>query len=383
MEHKQTYNTQQKLRSITLKHLLINEQKMIGLKFYPDKVIQALVKELPCVKWSKTYQIAFVPNTKYNLNLIFSKFRGVAWVDSKYFFSSRPINESTDFSIDFYRKRKVKKSYRKCPEEYLRKLETNKYALNTAKTYVTIFEKFINYYKNRKLFELNENDIQQFLQYLSQKDYSNSYLNQAVNSIKFYYEIVHGMPNRFYEINRPRKEQKLPIVLSKEEVKLIISNTRNIKHKCIISLLYSAGLRRGELLNLKISDIDGQRMRVHVRDGKNNKDRYTLLSNTVLNDLRTYWKQYKPGIYLFEGDKGRKYSATSVDKIIKRAVLRSKLKKKISSHTFRHSFATHLLEDGVDLRYIQTLLGHGSSRTTEIYTHIAQNFTKNIRNPLD
>jgi integrase/recombinase XerD len=327
--------------------------------------------------------MAFLPNNKTNLGLIFNTFKGVAWVDTKYFFSSRPMNESTDFSIEKYRNRVVEAGYRKCPEEYLQKLETNRYALSTAKTYILIFEKFINYFKTKKLLELNENDILKFLQHLSQKNYSNSYLNQAVNSIKFYYEVVHGMPNRFYEINRPRKEEKLPIVLSKSEVQLMISNTTNIKHKCIISLLYSAGLRRGELLNLKIEDIDSSRMKIFIKGAKNNKDRYTLLSNQLLKDLRNYWKIYRPKKYLFEGVQGVKYTASSVLKIVQRAAQISKISKKVTPHTLRHSFATHLLEDGVDLRYIQALLGHNSSKTTEIYTHIAQNFTNNIKSPLD
>ena len=154
----------QKLKSITLRHLLVKEQKMIGVKFYPDKVIQALIKELPGIKWSNTYQMAFLPNNKTNLGLIFNKFKGVAWVNTKYFFNSMPINESTDFSIEKYRNRIVDADYRKCPEEYLQKLETNRYALNTAKTYIGIFEKFINFYKDKKLLELNEIDIQKFLQ---------------------------------------------------------------------------------------------------------------------------------------------------------------------------------------------------------------------------
>ena len=369
--------------SITLKHLLINKQKMIGLKFYPNKVVQALIKELPNVRWSSQYEMAFIQNNKSNLQLVYSKFKGVAWINSQYFFSQKPINETSDFSIEWYRKRAIKEGYRKCPEEYLRKLETKKYALNTAKIYISIFEKFINYYKNRDLLQLNENDIQLYLQHLVQNNYSNSYLNQAVNGIKFYYEVVLQMPNRFYSIDRPRKEKKLPVVLSKEEVKTIISNINNIKHKCIISLLYSAGLRRSELLKLKISDIDSSRMKIHVKDGKNNKDRYTILSTTALNDLRKYWKGFKPKDFLFEGAKGGKYSAASIDKIIKRATFKSRIRKRVSSHTFRHSFATHLLEDGVDLRYIQTLLGHSSSLTTEIYTHIAINFTNNIKSPLD
>ena len=204
-----------------------------------------------------------------------------------------------------------------------------------------------------------------------------------LNSIKFYYEAVMGMPNRFYSIERPRKEFKLPKVLSKQEIKLIIENTNNVKHKCIVSLLYSAGLRRGELLNLKIEDIDSNRMLIRVNAGKGNKDRFTLLSENVLVDLRIYFQKYRPKKWLFEGPNETQYSSGSVKEIINNAVLKAKIRKRVSPHMLRHSFATHLLENGTDLRHIQTLLGHSSSKTTEIYTHVAVSSFNLIKNPLD
>src|SRR5690554_2380461 len=140
-----------------------------------------------------------------------------------------------------------------------------------------------------------------------------------INSIKFYYEVVKGMPNRFYSIERPRKKEALPKVISLEEVKGIILNTNNIKHKCIVSLLYSAGLRRSELLNLKLQDIDSKRMSILVKNSKGGKDRVTLLNENVLKDLRKYYKEWKPQKYLFEGDKGIQFSASSVLNIIKKA----------------------------------------------------------------
>ena len=215
------------------------------------------------------------------------------------------------------------------------------------------------------------------------RDLSNSYINQAINSIKFYYEIVLGMPNRFYQIERPRKEKKLPKILSNAEVKKLISATTNIKHKCILALLYSAGLRRGELLNLRPSDIDSERMLVKVNDAKGNKDRYTLLAKSTLKDLRLYYKQYRPKDYLFEGQKGDRYSASSVANIIKQTTKKARIKKHVTAHILRHSFATHLIENGTDLRYIQILLGHNSTKTTEIYTHVASNTFNSIKNPLD
>ena len=191
------------------------------------------------------------------------------------------------------------------------------------------------------------------------------------------------MPGRFYAIDRPLVEEKLPMVLSKEEVRKIISVINCLKHKCIVSLLYSAGLRRSELINLKIADIDGQRRLIHVRQGKGKKDRYTLLSKAVLKDLRQYYIQEQPKEYLFEGLAGAKYSETSIVMIIKKATKRAGIHKRVTPHTFRHSFATHLLEDGVDLRYIQELLGHSSSQTTERYTRVASKVFNKIKNPLD
>ncbi len=186
-------------------------------------------------------------------------------------------------------------------------------------------------------------------------------MNQALNSIKFYYEVVLRMPNRFYAIERPRKEQKLPEVLSKDEIKLIIQNTNNIKHKCIVSLLYSSGLRRNELLNLKIKDIDSKRMMVCIRNSKGNKDRFTVLSAEVLKDLKIYYKEYRPKEYLFEGAQDGRYSASSVLNIVGSAASRSRIFKKVTPHMLRHSFATHLLENGTDIRHIQLLLGHSST----------------------
>jgi len=191
------------------------------------------------------------------------------------------------------------------------------------------------------------------------------------------------MPNRLYSIERPRVQKKLPAVLSKVGVKSMIESTNNLKHRCIISLLYSAGLRRSELLNLKLSDIDSSRMLIHIVDSKGNKDRYTLLSNHTLHDLKLYYKVYKPVSYLFESPKKGKYSPNSVGKIVTNAAIKAGIKKHVTAHTLRHSFATHLLEAGTDLRYIQLLLGHSSTKTTEIYTHVAKSSFDSIINPLD
>jgi site-specific recombinase XerD len=367
-----------------LKHLLIDNKKFIGLQFYSNKALEILVKQLNKVMWSHEFNMYYVPNNKTQLDEIYDTFRGVAWIDSKYFFSnsrSKELNEV--FDVEWYRKRVRPSKYKLCPESYLQKLELKKYSNNTVKTYISLFEEFINHYSTKDIDQINELDIRDYLKVLIQSKRSNSYINQSINSIKFYYEVVMGMPNRLYRIERPRKNKKLPTVLSKTEIKSLIECTNNIKHRCIVSLLYSGGLRRNELLNLKINDIDSSRMLIHIIDAKGNKDRYTLLSNTVLNDLREYYKIWRPKNYLFEGTRENQYSGNSVGKIVTEAARKARIRKKVTPHILRHSFATHLLENGTDLRHIQLLLGHNSTQTTEIYTHVAKSSFDFIKNPLD
>jgi len=368
---------------ITLRHLYINDAKMIGILFQPNKLIQNLVKSLPNPKWSAKNNAVYIPNTSKNLTQLFDTFRGIAWLDTRLFTVNKPIRDNPVLNIQSFRNREKIDGYKLSPATYLTKLELKRYSYNTAKIYISLFEKFINRFYDIPINHLTEIEIRLYLKELHNLEYSNSYLHQMVNSIKFYFEVVLDMPGRMYTIERPRKQTKLPKVLSPEEITLLIKNTNNIKHKCIISLLYSAGLRRSELLNLKISDIDSKRMLVFIKSAKGNKDRYTLLSSTTLTDLRIYFKKWQPKHFLFEGVNGNKYSTTSVTNIIEKAAFKARIHKKVTPHMLRHSFATHLLENNTDLRYIQTLLGHSSSTTTEIYTQVATKNLQNIKSPLD
>ncbi len=328
--------------------------------------------------------MAYIKNTSENLDLIYTDFKGIAWVNGNYFFDKKiNLEYHTPTSINEFRNRTARVGYKKCPESFLLKLELKHYAFNTCKTYISLFEVFINHQRDKELDLINENDIRIYLQGLIQQGKSESYINQMINSIKFYYEIVLEMPNRFYKLERPIKRQPLPKVISLEEVQKIIEITKNIKHKCIISLLYSAGLRRCELLNLKIENIDSNRMVINIVNSKRNKDRITILSPTVLAELRIYIKEYRPKIYLFEGQNGNQYSAESVLKIVRNAGEKAHIAKRVTPHMLRHSFATHLLENGTNLRYIQSLLGHSSSKTTEIYTQVATNHLKTIKSPIE
>ncbi|MGJ8666996.1 MAG: site-specific tyrosine recombinase/integron integrase [Patiriisocius sp.] len=325
-----------------------------------------------------------IPNAKRQLDELFSLFKGIAWIDGRFFYEK---NRSKDLVEDRdpqrIKQRELPSEYRVCPDTYIDKLIIKKYSNNTIKSYVSAFEKFINHFPDKEIDELTQVEIRDYLHHLIKKDFSNSSINLTISSIKFYFEIVLGMPHSYYDIERPRKQIQLPTVLSKGEVKKMLGCTDNIKHRCIIGLLYSSGLRRNELIHLKIKDIDGARMSIKVVDAKGNKDRYSILSTTLLIEMRNYYRQYRPKIYLFEGNTNGKYSGTSVGKIVVKAALRAGIRKKVTPHTLRHSFATHLLESGTDIRYIQILLGHSSTKTTEIYTHVAQNSFRNIINPLD
>lgn len=275
-------------------------------------------------------------------------------------------------------------NYRKCPEEFLLKLNELRYSQQTIKTYKNALEEFINYYHKYDINSIDESKITAFLRYLViERKVSTSYQNQAINAIKFYYERVLGGQRKVYSVDRPRKEKTIPTVLNEKEVIGLLNSIENIKHKAILITIYSAGLRISELLQLKLKDIDSERMQIRVAQSKGKKDRYTILSNKVLAVLRQYFKQYQPKVWLFEGQFGEQYSARSIQAILAMAVAKAGIKKKVTVHTLRHSFATHLLENGTDLRYIQSLLGHESSKTTEIYTHITTKGFDQIISPFD
>lgn len=274
-------------------------------------------------------------------------------------------------------------AYRRCPANMVEKLVNKRYSDKTIKIYCSMFEEFINYHRKFVLEEIGNAEIKEFIAYLVQeRRVSTSYQNQAVNAIKFYYEKVLGGPRKFIDLDRPRREKKLPEVLSREEVKAMISAMTNPKHKFILILLYSTGLRRNELLQLKLEDIDRDNMQIWVRNGKGKKDRYVQLGNGVLKFMDEYIALFNPQEYLIEGIHDQ-YSASSLAQIINSAAKKAGVAKKVTPHKFRHSYATHLLEDGVDTRFIQELLGHASIKTTQIYSHVTSKNIKNITNPFD
>lgn len=279
------------------------------------------------------------------------------------------------------------KYFKSCPLEFLQYMQLHNYSDNTIISYHNLVLRFINSFPVKSIKSINNFGGEAVNIYhnswIERKNPSTSLINQSINAIKLYYKIIGNESIDYEYINRPMKEKLLPTVYSKEEVCKIINCIENEKHRLIILVIYSAGLRLSELLNLKVSDILFDRKMIVVRGGKGRKDRYTTVGETTLKRLKEYIDEEKPENYLFEGQFGGKYSSTSVRNILHRAKRKAEVKTKGSVHSLRHSFATHLLENGTDLRIIQELLGHNSSKTTEIYTHVSTLNISRITSPGD
>ncbi|MGL2964130.1 site-specific tyrosine recombinase/integron integrase [Flavobacterium sp. RSB2_4_14] len=269
-------------------------------------------------------------------------------------------------------------------EKFKQWLRSRRYSESTIVTYSEALKSFFVFYNSKAIAEITNEDVIIYNnEYILKNGLSSSYQNQIVNAIKLYFKTCRDTKIEVDKIHRPKREKVLPNVLSKEEVFKIIDVTENLKHKTLLALIYSSGLRISEALAMKPQDIDSIRMLIHIKNAKGNKDRYTLLSEKVLVMMREYYSVYKPKEYLFEGQYGGQYSSRSAQVVLQEAAQKAGIVKHISLHTLRHSFATHLLESGTDLRFIQDLLGHSSPKTTMIYTHVSSTSLKKIKNPFD
>ena len=264
-------------------------------------------------------------------------------------------------------------------------LKNRRYSDRTIKTYVESIKVFLNYFKEKSPEQITDNDFAGFnYNYILKKGYSASYQNQVINAVKLFYLKVENRQISIDNIERPKKYKPLPKVIPKEIVEKMLTSIPNFKHKTALTIIYACGLRRGELINLQIKDLDSKRLTVTIKNGKGQKDRVLPASEKLMNMIIKYYRMYKPINYLIEGQfKGEKYSETSLEKIFHKYLGKIYKNHNFTLHCLRHSYATHLLEAGVSLRYIQELLGHKSSRTTEIYTHVSMTGLQNIKNPAD
>ncbi len=271
-------------------------------------------------------------------------------------------------------------------DRFVRELQFRNYSPRTVTSYLTTLVKLSRHYSlSPEVITINQ--VKKYLYYCKEeRGLSNSFINQVISAVKILRQDVLGLNwDEGIKIKRPRRNHHLPDILSKQEITTLIDVTPSPKHKAVIGVLYSTGMRKGELLNLRLCDVDSDRMVVRVSNGKGNKARDTLLAVKALKLLRNYYAHVhpKPTKYVFEGWKpGQPYSATSVGKIIKRAVARAGVKKDIYPHSLRHAFATHMLEQGANLKLIQKLLGHGSLSSTMVYLHLAA-IDPSVKSPFD
>lgn len=371
-------------------HTIHLNDQIIGLKRYYyvtfdfNREIFAKFRQLPGIKWDKDERCFIIDRAIIDLEaliVIFSEIAQLKIIQSPLI--SVEERKARLRPIDYLEQ--LSPIYEQVIGQYSAYLTSRRYSPSTVKTYVDSLSTFLRYVQPSDLSEVNEQDIIRFNnEYILANNFSSSYQNQVINALKLFYGRIYHTQLDLDIVHRPKREKLLPNVLSKEEVKQIINNPRNIKHRAMLSMIYACGLRRSELLSLKIEDVHSRRGLVIIRQSKGKKDRVVPLSDKLLELLRTYYKLYRPKIWLFEGRMpGERYSEKSLENVLKQSITKSGITKKVTLHWLRHSYATHLLESGTDLRYIQELLGHNSSRTTEIYTHVSQHKIQQIRSPFD
>jgi integrase/recombinase XerD len=275
----------------------------------------------------------------------------------------------------------VEKDYQSVSKRMMYSLHALKYSRKTITRYTSIVARYINYI-NCSPDDATASDVTRFISYLERDvGVSASSINQAISAIKFLY--LHVLGREMPVTRRPKSDRHLPGVLSHDEAQRILDAPSNLKHRLILAIAYSAGLRVSEIAGLRIADVDSHRGLILVKQGKGRKDRYTILAERTSDLLRVYLKLYRPRVWLFEGKSGSHLTIRSMQEIFYRAKERAKIDKDVSIHSLRHSFATHLLENGTDIRYIQELLGHVNAKTTQIYTHVAKRDFLRIRSPYD
>lgn len=364
---------------VTLELAVHREQEVVLLKFDWNSQIVSTLKEIPGAFWSKTMKCWYIPRYSFDLNYVYNQLKLYAFVDysaikhinfNKKTTLAEPISQPEP-NVDL-------KTFRVW-------LHHRRYSENTIKNYTSLVEIFLQHLANKPVSEITNDDVVNYVyNHIVGKGYSFAHQNQTVSALKLFFSEVGKSKIDIDKIRRPRLEHKLPNVLSKEEVKRIITAPQNIKHRTMLSLIYACGLRRSELMGLKPNSIDSKRNLLIIKQGKGYKDRIVPLSAKTINMLRDYYIMYKPKVWLFEGqDAGEQYSATSLQKVLRCATQKAGVRKPVTLHWLRHSYATHLLESGTDLRYIQELLGHKSSKTTEIYTHVSAQSIQKIKSPFD
>lgn len=371
---------------VKLQPMLVEENRtVIGITFRQSEKVYETLRHSRLATWQRAQKCFAISEGGQHIQALAEELEGVGWL----WLSQELVVRDIALLRRLWEQTYVKGGdYISCPMDYLEKLYLLNYSMNTIRTYHSLLLRFLNSHKDRGLGQISlftEEDINQYHRQMVQAGaYSCSFVNQSINAVKFYFQRILGRHEvQLNNVERPEKPDRLPTVLSKEEVKRILEATDNLKHRCMLQLLYAGGLRIGEVINLRLTDVKSDRNLLLIRGGKGKKDRTTVLSQKLLENLRLYYREHKPKEWLFEGQFGGQYTADSLRSVFQACRKRGGVKTNATPHTLRHSFATHLLEQGTDLRYIQTLLGHRSSKTTEIYTHVTTYALDKIVSPLD
>ncbi|APG65392.1 integrase [Tenacibaculum todarodis] len=339
------------------------KRNVIWISFqYKQNLVNDLKKRFPSAKWSQSNKSWYLPDLPSVRTVL-----GITQ-DTKPIKLLNKIGDNNKIALLKFHEQLVLKAY----------------SPNTIRMYEAEFTHLLIILKHNSVDDLSHKRLKDYFLYCVRVlNMGERKMNGKINAIKFYFEKVMHKPQMFFDIPRPKKPSTLPKMLSKSEIKKLFKQVANQKHLLALKLCYGMGLRVSEIVNIKISNIDSNRMQVLIEGAKGKKDRYVNLPESVLELLREYYKAYKPKNWLFEGQYGGAYSARSVQAVFKRAMKNAGIKKQIGIHGLRHSYATHLLESGADLRFIQQLLGHYNIKTTQIYTHVSNTATSKIKSPLD
>ena len=362
----------EKLPKIFLEQKTHRKENQLLIQFSYHKKLIALVRSIKGSYWSKSLNTCYIKYSQENLQTILTVFKDITIVDTS------KLHKKELFT------RNLTKEQKNLLNNFYLFLKGKRYSQSTIKTYTFFIADFINFYRKTPLNNLTNRAVELFIENVFiTRNYSISTQRQFISALKIFIVFYPHTEINDLVLERPKKSRKLPSVLSQEEVLKIISSTQNLKHRAILVLIYSCGLRISELVNLELTDFHIQRKQLVIKNGKGRKDRYVSLADSFIPLLSNYYHSYKPKFYFVEGQKGGKYSTESVRQFLKKSCVKANIKKTVTPHTLRHSYATHLLENGVDIRYIQSLLGHAKPETTMIYTHVRRKDLMEIQNPLD
>lgn len=369
------------LPTITLSKTFHRNENQILIKFKHDWALIDVVKHLPKAKWSASLKSWYITNNPEHLKLIYAVFKNHAYVDGSQLFD-KTITKVEKAHIK--KGRVLSQENRNLLNNFYKYLKGKRYSKSTIETYSFFIADFIEFNNTKTIKNLTTRDVELFIEKVFiKRNYSISTQRQFISAVKQFIIFYPNTGISNLALTRPKKSKILPTVLSQEEMISIIQHTKNLKHRAILALIYSAGLRISELLNLKLEHIQIQRKQLLIKNAKGRKDRYVTLAESFMPLLHNYLITYRPEIYFVEGTKGKPYSASSVRKFLFRSCKSAYILRTVTPHTLRHSYATHLLESGVGLRHIQELLGHSRPETTMIYTHVARKDLLDIQSPLD